>query len=85
MPIAAAAVGAFVGSIGGGIVSGFLVHWLTRSREQEAWVRNCEKEEWRELITALTKAEIAISTLVADVMHVACPMFCTSEIVGVAQ
>ncbi|MDR3723518.1 MAG: hypothetical protein P4K83_03415 [Terracidiphilus sp.] len=59
MPIVAATIGA----VGGGIVSGLLVHWLTRSREQEAWIRNCEKEEWRELLSVLTKAEEALSRL----------------------
>ena len=59
MPIAAAIVGAF----GGGILSGFLVHWLTRSREQEAWLRNCEKEEWRELLSALTTTENFLARL----------------------
>jgi len=54
MPIVAAIIAAMVGGVG----SGFLVHWLTRSKEQEASVRDPDKEELRELLSALTKIEI---------------------------
>jgi hypothetical protein len=54
VPIVAAIIAALVG----GISSGFFVHWLTRSREQEASVRDSDKEEWRELLSALTKIEM---------------------------
>lgn len=54
IPIVAAAVAALVGGIG----SGFLAHWLTRSRKQEASVGDSEKDEWRELLSALTKIEM---------------------------
>ena len=50
-------VSATIGALGGGIVSGFVVHWLTRSREQEAWLRSCVKEEWKELFMQLGKME----------------------------
>jgi hypothetical protein len=55
MPIVLALIGAFAG----GIVSGFPVHSLTRSREHEAWIRNCVKEEWKELFTQHGKMEHA--------------------------
>jgi hypothetical protein len=42
------------------LVSAITVHVLTKSREQETWARNCAREEWRELVTALSKAEMAI-------------------------
>jgi hypothetical protein len=48
-----------------GFIGAFGVHWLTRSRELEAWVRNCQKEEWKELLSALTKAELAVAHLAA--------------------
>ena len=48
-----------------GFIGAFGVHWLTRSRELEAWVRNCQKEEWKELLSALTKAELALANLAA--------------------
>lgn len=51
MPIVAATAAALVGGVGGG----FLVHWLTRSRKQEASVRDADKDELRELLSALTK------------------------------
>ena len=54
MPIVAATVAALIGGTG----SGFLVHWLTRSREQEAPLRDADKEEWRELLSALTKVQM---------------------------
>ena len=43
-----------------GIASALTVHFLSRSREHETWIRDCEKEEWRELLTALAKAELAV-------------------------
>jgi hypothetical protein len=46
-----------------GVTSAFVVHVLTRSREREAWVRNCEKEEWRELFKVMTKAEVSLLRL----------------------
>ena len=54
MPIVAAIIAALVG----GIASGFFVHWLTRAREQKASVRDSDREEWRELLSALTKIEM---------------------------
>lgn len=49
------------------VVAGFIgsygTNWLTRSREQEAWIRACEKEEWRELFTALTRTETMLDLL----------------------
>lgn len=51
MPIVAATAAALVG----GVTGGFLVHWLTRSRKQEASVRDADKDELRELLSALTK------------------------------
>lgn len=50
-----------------GFIGALVVHLLTRSREQEAWVRNCKKEEWRELLSALTKAEFALTGFVVAV------------------
>lgn len=48
----------------GPVLAGFIgalgVHLLTRSREREFWIRDCEKEEWRELVTAMTKAEVLL-------------------------
>lgn len=55
MPIIAAMIAAF----GGGIVSGFLVHILTQSREREKWVLDCKKEEYKELLTALSRAHMS--------------------------
>ena len=54
MPIVAAMIAALVGGIG----SGFLAHRLTRSRKQEAIVRDSDRDEWRELLSALTKIEM---------------------------
>jgi hypothetical protein len=45
-------VAGFIGAVG--------VHLLTQSREQAAWIRNCEKEEWKELVTAMTTAEVSL-------------------------
>src|ERR1700761_921061 len=58
-------ISALIGAFGGGIVSGFVVHWLTRSREREGWVRDCEKEEWKELFMALTKSETTLAAFSA--------------------
>jgi hypothetical protein len=63
VPIIAALIGASITAIGGGIVSGILVHWLPRSRDQEAWARNCEREEWKELFMMLGKMEHFTITL----------------------
>jgi len=54
MPIVAAIIAALVG----GIASGLLVYWLTRSREREASMRDFETDEWRELLSALTKIQL---------------------------
>jgi hypothetical protein len=52
MPLVATIIGAF----GGGIVSGFLVHILTQSRDREKWVLDCKKQEYRELLTGISLA-----------------------------
>jgi hypothetical protein len=44
----------------------FIGAWLTRSREQAAWLRNCEKEEWKELYSALSKSELVLASLMAN-------------------
>jgi hypothetical protein len=54
MPIVAAIIAALVG----GIASGFLVYWLTRSRVREASMPDFETDEWRELLSALTKIQL---------------------------
>ena len=46
----------------------FIGAWLTRSREQAAWLRSCEKEEWKELLTALVNAETAFGRMAAFIM-----------------
>jgi hypothetical protein len=55
-PLLTALAGVFIGA------------WLTRSREQEAWIRNCEKEEWKELNSALSKVELLLSSLMATTL-----------------
>jgi hypothetical protein len=42
------------------IVAAFTVHWLTRSREHEIWVRDRKMNEWKELIGALATAHVSI-------------------------
>jgi hypothetical protein len=54
VPIVAAIIAALVGGIG----SGLFVHWLTRSRKQAASVRDPDRDELRELLSALTKIEM---------------------------
>lgn len=54
MPIVAAIIAALVG----GTTGGFLVHWLIRSREQEALESDSDQAEWQELLSALTKIEM---------------------------
>lgn len=58
-------VSALIGAASGSVVSTVTVHWLTQSREQAAWIRNCEKEEWTELLTALVNAETAFNRVAA--------------------
>jgi hypothetical protein len=66
MPIAAAMIGAF----GGGVVSGFLVHVLTQSREREKWILDSKKEEYRELLSAMSNAYSAtVSQLTLEVAN----------------
>ena len=60
---------ALVGVLGGGVVSGFIVHLLTQSRERKKWIRECQAKQWQELITALTKVEFTFSSIVIDMQN----------------
>jgi len=37
-----------------GLVAAFIVHLLTQSREREKWILDCKKQEYRELMEALS-------------------------------
>lgn len=39
--------------VAGAVVGALAVHFLARSREHEAWIRDRRMEEWRELMSAL--------------------------------
>lgn len=38
------------------LVGIFLGHYLTRSWQREQWLRDCRKEEFRELLTTFTRS-----------------------------
>ena len=50
MPI----ITALIGALGGGLVSGLFVHLLTQSRDREKWILDNKKQEYRELLVALS-------------------------------
>jgi hypothetical protein len=43
-----------------GLVAAFAVHFLTQSRESEKWILDCKKQEFRELLSSLSDAYIAL-------------------------
>jgi hypothetical protein len=63
-----------------GFIGAFGVHLLSQSRELEAWVRNCQKEEWKELLSTLTKAELALANLAAGLRSELLPDYATGVI-----
>jgi hypothetical protein len=54
MQVLITALFSLIAAIVSGLVAAIVVHRLTRSREHEAWIRNCKKEEFRELMSALS-------------------------------
>jgi hypothetical protein len=65
LPLISATIGAF----GGGIVSGFLVHVLTQSREREKWILDSKKQEYRELLSAMSNAYIVTLSSTFDEIY----------------
>ena len=47
--------------LSGVVIGALLVQFLSRSSERKQWIRDCRKEEFRELLTALSKAYVNIS------------------------
>jgi hypothetical protein len=46
-----------------GLVAAFIVHLLTQSRERERWVLDCKKQEFKELLTALSESYVTVLSL----------------------
>jgi hypothetical protein len=40
------------------LIAALLVHLLTQSRERERWILDCKKQEFKELMTALTESYV---------------------------
>jgi hypothetical protein len=63
-------VSATIGALGGGIVSGFLVQLLTQTREREKWILDAKKQEYRELLSALSDAYIVtLSSTLTEILN----------------
>ena len=45
-------------SLTAAIIGAFVVHWLTRSRENANWVRDSRIREWQELLETLSKSYV---------------------------
>ena len=56
-----------------GLLAAFIVHLLTQSRERERWVSDCKKQEFKELVSALTESYIwclrAVPPVGADILR----------------
>jgi len=50
------------GPIVAGFIGAFGVHLLTQSREREKWILDSKKEEYRELLSAISQAHIRTSS-----------------------
>ena len=48
--------GPFVSGLIAGLIAAFVVHLLTQSRERERWILDCQKEEFKELLTAIAES-----------------------------
>jgi hypothetical protein len=43
-----------------GLIAAFIVHLLTQSREREKWLLDCKKEEFKQLVSALSRSYVTM-------------------------
>lgn len=48
-----------------GLIAAFTVHLLTQSREREKWILDCKKQEYRELLDALSNSYVETASVSA--------------------